>query len=73
MFASSKESHSRPSGGRKHGVIVSKRLIWELFLLTAGIVYVVVALCDGVESLAFILVFVPLVAQELVHTRRERH
>jgi hypothetical protein len=52
---------------------VTKRLIWELFLLTAGIVYVVIALCDSVESLAFVAVFVPLAAQELVHARREKH
>jgi hypothetical protein len=50
-----------------------KRAIWELFLLMAGLVYVVMALCDiNVESLAFVAAFVALAAQELVHAHREK-
>jgi hypothetical protein len=49
-----------------------KRLIWELFLLVAGLLYVVMVLCDNVECLSFAVVFVALAAQELVHARRER-
>ena len=51
---------------------MEKRLVWELFLLAAGIMYVVMALCESVQSVAFVVVFVTLAAQELVHTRREK-
>jgi hypothetical protein len=51
---------------------MAKRLMWELFLLTAGITYVVMALCDSVESAVFVVLFVALAAQELVHAHREK-
>jgi len=51
---------------------MSKRAIWELFLLTAGILYVVVVLCGNVECVSFAAAYVALAAQALVHAHRER-
>ena len=51
---------------------MAKRVVWELFLLSAGIVYVVIALCDNVESAPFVVLFVALAAQELAHAYREK-
>ena len=49
-----------------------KRLIWELFLLAAGILYVAVVLCDNVECRSFAVAYVAVAALQLVHGHRER-
>jgi hypothetical protein len=49
-----------------------RRAIWDLILLTAGLLYVAMALCDSVQSLAFVVVFVALAAQEMLHACRQK-
>ena len=49
-----------------------KRVIWELFLLTAGLLYVVMVLCDNVECLSFAVAYVALATEQLVHVHRAK-
>jgi hypothetical protein len=49
-----------------------KRMIWELFLLVAGFLYLVILLFGNVECRSFAVVFVALAAEELVHAHREK-
>jgi hypothetical protein len=49
-----------------------KKLIWELFLLVAGVLYVAVVLCDNVECRSFAVAYVVLAALQLVQGHRER-
>ncbi len=50
-----------------------KRLMWELFLLAAGFLYMAVVLCDNVECRSFAIAYVALAAQELVHGRLKKY
>jgi hypothetical protein len=49
-----------------------KRRIWELFLLVAGFLYVLVVLCGNVECLSFAAAYVALATEDLVYVHREK-
>jgi hypothetical protein len=49
-----------------------KRLVSDLFLLVAGLLYVVMVLCDNVECRSFAVVYVALAAQELVRAHGQK-
>jgi len=50
-----------------------ERLIWNLFLLIAGLLYVLMVLADYAASPAFAFVFVVLAMREMVQSHRKRH
>ena len=49
-----------------------KRIVWELLLISAGLLYVALALCDSLESPSFAVAFVALAVQELMHVHRAK-
>jgi hypothetical protein len=49
-----------------------ERLLWNLVLLIAGLLYIVIVLSDYAASPIFAFVFVVLATQEMVQSHRKR-
>jgi hypothetical protein len=49
------------------------RWAWNLLLLVAGLLYILMVLSDYAGSPAFVIVFVALATREMVHSHRRRH
>jgi hypothetical protein len=49
------------------------RLAWNLILLVAGLLYILMVLCDYAGAPAFVIVFVALATREMVQSHRKRH
>jgi hypothetical protein len=49
-----------------------ERLLWNLVLLIAGLLYIVIVLSDYAASPIFAFVFVALATQEIVQSHRKR-
>jgi hypothetical protein len=49
-----------------------ERLTWNLLLLMAGLLYILIVLCDYAASPAFVIVFVTLATWEMVRSHRRR-
>lgn len=49
------------------------RLIWNVLLLVAGLAYVLLVLADYSPSPLFVILFVSLAAQEMIHSHRNKH
>ena len=49
-----------------------ERLLWNLVLLIAGLLYIVIVLSDYAASPIFAFVFVVLATQEIVQSHRKR-
>jgi 1,4-dihydroxy-2-naphthoate octaprenyltransferase len=54
-------------------ILMQGRLTWNLLLLVAGLLYILMVLCDYAASPAFVIVFVALATREMVQSHRGRH